>query len=260
MIFERVLTGTGTFESRTGARAELWWSDLATGTARPLAALNGKSGASSSYLPTNPATNHTDDTTLNYEPTIGTVASGGYAWVVFMSRRLYGNVATVDPYWSDPRYNDISQTPTTKKLWIAAIDLEPTSDDPSHPAFYLPAQELLAGNTRGFWVASPCRIDGEPCSGGDECCGGFCVEDAGSLVCGSSSTSCSKELDRCTESSDCCDAGLTCIDSTCMRQYACNSCSDCGGQACVAHSCGACVNDLDCCSPLVCIGGECVIY
>ena len=35
-----------------------------------------------------------DDTTLNYEPTVLPVVAGGYAWVVFTSRRLYGNVAT----------------------------------------------------------------------------------------------------------------------------------------------------------------------
>ena len=32
--------------------------------------------------------------------------------------------------------------------------------DASHPAFYLPAQELLAGNARGFWVLDPCQTDG----------------------------------------------------------------------------------------------------
>ena len=43
-----------------------------------------------------------------------------------------------------------------KKLWVAAIDLNaPAGTDPRHPAFYLPAQELLAGNARGFWVVDP---------------------------------------------------------------------------------------------------------
>ncbi len=37
-----------------------------------------------------------DDTTLNYEPTVLPVVSGGYAWVVFTSRRLYGNQLTAD--------------------------------------------------------------------------------------------------------------------------------------------------------------------
>ena len=34
---------------------------------------------------------------------------------------------------------------------------------PSHPAFYLPAQELLAGNARGFWTVDPCHADGTSC-------------------------------------------------------------------------------------------------
>ena len=127
-----------------------------------------------SYLPTGPNA-HDDDTTLNYEPTVNPVPSGGYAWVVFTSRRLYGNVATINPFYSDPRFHDLTSTPTPKKLWVAAIDLNaPAGTDPSHPAFYLPAQELLAGNSRGYWVVDPCKSDGNSCETGDECCGGFC--------------------------------------------------------------------------------------
>ena len=37
------------------------------------------------------------------------VPSGGYAWVVFTSRRLYGNVATINPFYSDPRYHDLTR-------------------------------------------------------------------------------------------------------------------------------------------------------
>ena len=57
------------------------------------------------------------------------------------------------PYhWHAPRPTQY----TTKKLWVAAIDLNaPAGSDPSHPAFYLPAQELLAGNASRI-------ADGEP--------------------------------------------------------------------------------------------------
>ena len=113
---------------------------------------------------------------LNYEPTVNPVVSGGYAWVVFTSRRLYGNVATIDAYNSDPRLYDWQHDAVTpKKLWVAAIDLNaPAGSDPSHPAFYLPAQELFAGNARGFWTVDPCHADGTSCETGDECCGGYC--------------------------------------------------------------------------------------
>ena len=51
---------------------------------------------------------------------------------------------------------------TPKKLWVAAIDLNaPPGTDPSHPAFYLPAQELYAGNSRGDWTVDPCEADGD---------------------------------------------------------------------------------------------------
>jgi hypothetical protein len=199
-------------DSASGTKAELWWVSL---TPPYLAArfeqLNG-----SGYLPTLPATDHTDDAHLNYEPTLNPVPSGGYAWVVFTSRRLYGNVATVKPYWSDPRYRDISTLPTTKKLWVGAVDLKGTpGTDTSHPAFYLPAQELLAGNSRGFWVVDPCENNGATCQTGDQCCGGYCEN----MTCSDRPPACSSLNDKCGVSSDCCGLaqGATCIDGRCAE-------------------------------------------
>ena len=205
-----------------GTHAQLWWVDTKTHTPALLQALNGIKG-SASYLPPHPSYTGTngDDTTLNYEPTVNPVPSGGYAWVVFTSRRLYGNVATINPFWSDPRFQDISSTPTTKKLWVAAIDLNaPPGTDPSHPAFYLPAQELLAGNARGFWVVDPCQKDGTSCVTGDECCGGYCRPGAdGGLTCTATQPSCAQEYEKCTQTSDCCGAsiGIQCIDGFCSQ-------------------------------------------
>jgi hypothetical protein len=202
-----------------GTQAELWWLDLKASPPKafPLNNLNGKTAAGM-YLPTGPNA-HTDDTTLNYEPTVNPVPSGGYAWVVFTSRRLYGNVATINPYWSDPRNHDLTTSPTPKKLWVAAIDLNaPPGTDPSHPAFYLPAQELLAGNSRGFWVVDPCKSDGNSCETGDECCGGFCRPGTagGPLVCTAVVPSCAQEFENCTTTSDCCNApALQCINGRC---------------------------------------------
>jgi hypothetical protein len=200
--------------SNTGTEGELWWVDQKTKTGTRLDQANGLN-----YLPTS-ADGHMTDWELNYEPTVNPVASGGYAWVVFTSRRLYGNVATINPYWSDPRFHDISQTPTTKKLWVAAIDLNATpGTDPSHPAFYLPGQELLAGNSRGYWVVNPCLANGASCLTGDQCCGGYCRagEDGGALVCGSVPSGCSAEYEKCAKTSDCCGAssGVQCINDIC---------------------------------------------
>lgn len=200
--------------SNVGARGELWWVDAKTKTAVRLDKANGKG-----HAPTGPNA-HDDDTTLNYEPSVNPVVSGGYAWVVFVSRRMYGNVATINPYWSDPRFHDISTTPTTKKLWVAAIDLSaPPGTDPSFPAFYLPGQELLAGNSRGFWVVDPCKSDGTTCETGDECCGGFCQPGAGGggLVCTNTPPKCAAEYEKCTKDDDCCGLGIgvKCIGGRC---------------------------------------------
>ena len=77
----------------TGHTAELWWLDVASGMAHRLDALNGYA-ASGSRLPAE--RHHTRaragrDTQLRADG--DPIASGGYAWVVFTSRRMYGNVA-----------------------------------------------------------------------------------------------------------------------------------------------------------------------
>jgi hypothetical protein len=199
--------------SSVGAHGELWWVDAKTKTAVRLDKANGKG-----YTPTS-TNGHDDDSTLNYEPSVNPVVSGGYAWVVFVSRRLYGNVATINPFWSDPRFHDISSTPTTKKLWVAAIDLSaPPGTDPSQPAFYLPGQELLAGNSRGFWVVDPCKVEGTTCETGDECCGGFCQPGAdGKLMCTNKPPMCAAEYEKCTKDEDCCGLaiGVKCIGGRC---------------------------------------------
>jgi len=213
VIFEHEVANDGEFgATRNGSRGELWWVDLKTHNAVPLATLNG-----AAYLPTG-GTNHTADGTLDYEPTVNPVASGGYAWVVFTSRRLYGNVATQDPFLSDPRDYDPSASATTKKLWVAAIDLNaPPGSDPSHPAFYLPGQELLAGNSRGYWVVDPCEKAGQSCETGDQCCTGYCAAADGGSVCGAQPAGCSTQGNKCTATTDCCGAssGVQCIDGFC---------------------------------------------
>jgi hypothetical protein len=173
-----------------------------------------------------PATNpqHTPavDATLNYEATVNPIASGGYAWVVFTSRRMYGNVAQLNPWVSDPRNYPWQDEVTDKKLWVAAIDLNGTpGSDASHPAFYLPAQELHAGNARGYWTVEPCRNDGQSCITGDQCCAGFCEPGSdGGLECTSQMPTCAGEFDKCTTTADCCGAGTTdieCVNGICTQ-------------------------------------------
>ena len=207
------------------AKADLWLAAVpANGTTLPspiaLDALNGDGPTGTSVLPVAAGvTAHDDDDRMNYEPTVNPIASGGYAWVVFTSRRMYGNVAQGDPYAAAD-----GKTPVPKKLWIDAIDLHPAPGrDPSHPAFYLPGQELLAGNMRGFWVVDPCSADGATCATGDECCGGFCrPTPSRALTCSAVKVGCAREFEKCTTAADCCDApqGYECINGFCARPTA----------------------------------------
>jgi hypothetical protein len=213
-----------TWQNNTG---ELWWVDVASGTAHRLDSLNGYDSAGNVYLPNNAggAATHTsaEDATLNYEPTVNPIASGGYAWVVFTSRRMYGNVAQEPPWTSDPRDYPWLDEVTDKKLWVAAVDLNgQPGTDPSHPPFYLPGQELHAGNSRGYWTVEPCRANGQSCQEGDQCCGGYCEAggDGGALICTTLAPSCSAAYEKCTTTSNCCGAaaGVECTNNVCTVQ------------------------------------------
>jgi hypothetical protein len=222
--------------TRKGALAQIAWTNVTDAThVTPLDNLNGKG-----YLPKLAQAmninctgdgmsvgginaDHGDDVDLNYEPTVNPRPSGGYVWVVFTSRRMYGNEATIPPFCSDPRGVDLIKNITTKKLWVAAVDLSAApGTDASHPAFYLPAQELLAGNSRAFWVLDPCRADGQSCQSGDQCCNGFCEasDDGGALICKNAppNNTCSNLNDKCVTAADCCDSTNLCINGFCTQE------------------------------------------
>jgi hypothetical protein len=230
--------GLGDLRTRKGAKSYLAWT-TSDGTGLPTSLYRANGGG---YLPSLGApvalactgdgvqvggmdADHVDDVNLNYEPTVNPVASGGYAWVVFTSRRMYGSVADIPPFCSDPRGVDLIQNITPKKLWVAAVDLNANpGTDPSYPAFYLPAQELLAGNARGYWVLDPCRDDGSACETGDQCCNGFCSQppDVGGvqqpLECSSTPTSdCSMTQEACGTAADCCNPNDSCINNFCAQ-------------------------------------------
>lgn len=218
--------------SKTG-RADLWIASAELAPAfetMKLCSVNGfentciSNAAAGSYLPVgdkHPQKFVDDaspgDTNLAFEPTITPIVSGGYAWLIFTTRRLYGNVATLEPYAGKDDGDPMPTSPVPKKLWVAAIELEPkTGTDPSHPAFYLPGQELLAGNMRAFWENDPCRKNGSECETGNECCNGFCRDNgSGKLVCGDKPAGCVQEFETCTSSAECCGTGLQCIGGKC---------------------------------------------
>ena len=178
------------------AQGDLYLVDVATGVAHALDAANGLLANGSTYLPYAARDEH-----LSFYPTVSPVAAGGYFWVFFTSRRNYGNVL-VDP-------ND---APASKKIWVSAITIGGTPGiDASHPAFYLPGQELASGNIRAFATLAPCKATGQSCTSGIDCCGGAC--NGGS--CGSP-MGCSNADEKCTTTADCCGgSGLQCINGYC---------------------------------------------
>jgi hypothetical protein len=192
--------------------------ELATKTVIPLDALNGYENGVT-YLPYGDE----EEGHLNYEPTVFPLPVGGYYWVVFTSRRAYGNA--IAPGGSDST-DKFLQNSSRKKLWVAAIDLTGTPGaDRSHPAFYLPGQEIASGNMRGFAAFDPCKPDGDTCESGADCCGGFCrqtgTDGEGNpvLACVPPPAGCSNEDETCTTTADCCGAaqGYVCINGRCAQ-------------------------------------------
>ncbi len=149
------------------------------------------------------------DLSWNFEPSFAPVAAGGYFWVVFTSRRTYGNILTGDKT-------------VVKQLWVAAIDQQPTpGKDASHPAFHLTGQVETNLAMRGFWALDPCKADGQGCMSGTECCGGFC-DPQNMNTCSSTGGACSQVGDKCNTAADCCDAatGVVCINHVCSEPAA----------------------------------------
>ena len=144
----------------------------------------------------------------SYEPTFMPVASGGYFWLVVVSERTYGNTLT-----------DTAPPSRHKQLWVSAIDASPKpGQDPSHPAFWMPGQDINNNNMRGEWALSPCKMVGDTCTAGYDCCGGFCHDDGmGNLSCTNSGGGCSQIGETCKASADCCDPQAVCIGGFCAN-------------------------------------------
>ncbi len=235
-----------------GGLDEIWISSVpatsaTTASNRRLNALNGLTSAGKSYLPTSArdvaplrpnyhgngvsVSWRTDgcagpytaldvsDTRLNYLPRVSPKDAGGVYWVVFSSRRMYGNVAWDNPWASQGAGCRSTEVPT-QKLWVAAIDKNWNgTSDPSHPAFYLPGQELLAGNNKGYWVDSPCAPSGEACDTTADCC-----QAPSAQVCRLDTSSSAKRCEAasacvgvggaCTTNEECCGNGSQCFGAT----------------------------------------------
>lgn len=174
---------------------EIWISPVGGGTPIRLSTLNDPPAAK--------------DHSAGREPMFCPVKRGGYSWMVFTSMRDWGN-KLVD---AGPNTN------AKRRLWVAAIDGDIKTADPSHPAFYLEGQEDTP-NMRAFWALAQCIQTPPPgekgmmCKNNFECCSGFCVEG----VCVDKTTeSCVGNGGACTETAECCNSSVvSCVDMKCV--------------------------------------------
>jgi hypothetical protein len=170
-----------------------------------------------------------NDYQLNYLPSFNPTEAGGHDWMIFSSRRMYGNLAHGHPWDAEPgtACEASPNMPSSKKLWVAAVDKSWTpGTDPSHPAFYLPGQELNAGNSNAYWVNAACTAIGGTCSTNDDCC--LATGDSPTTSC--KVVSASPLTRQCAALSACSGAGAECSSSSaCCTGLVCPT----GGGTCL---------------------------
>jgi hypothetical protein len=193
--------------------SDLYLADGAGGSAVMLAramgfATEADAASGNTYLPFGAEELH-----HHYYPTVTPVAAGGYFWVFFDSIRHYGNQGL------------------QRQIWGAAIEVSADGTyltDASHPAFYLTGQEPGTGNHRAFAALDPCEDDGELCTSGTDCCGGFCyIPEASNEefaaepigMCTSNVPECARVNDRCATNADCCVPPIDQLNVTCIAGF-----------------------------------------
>lgn len=143
-----------------------------------------------------------------YFPNFSPFVQGGQYWLLYFSRRAYGNTQAG------------TRGTSRRQLWVTAINTSVApGTDPSSVPYWLPGQDIGSDNVSGFWAPQPCRPRGMSCTVSSECCAGTCGPDAtGALVCNPPppEAPCRMEGERCGASSDCC-MGLSCAANVCLR-------------------------------------------
>lgn len=167
----------------------------------------------------------------SYLPTFNPKIEGGYLWIAFYSRRDYGHVL---------------RGSGSPQIWVAAIsaDADPatSSEDPSHPAFWLPGQSSDTDNLSSFFAPKPCAPTGGACESDAACCGELlCRPEGGVYQCVPPEGACALTGDSCVDDDECCD-GLLCGVESAGGARACLP----PGQVCSENG-QICQLDADCC-------------
>lgn len=184
--------GRPTQGSRTTGNGDLWLVETANGASAKKLAIASSDNKS-------------------FNPVFAPLRAGGYFWILFVSRRDYGN-----------RLIGANR----QQLWITAVDDPPTSADPSHPPFYVRGQEDCALSENAYIELPPCKEVGQSCESGADCCNKQCVKDAqsGEYVCGEPPDpgECVQDGNGCETNADCCNFNSNnpsnstqCIDGFC---------------------------------------------
>jgi hypothetical protein len=143
----------------------------------------------------------------SFFPNFSPFNQGGYYWILFFSRRDYGNAQAG------------TRGTGRRQLWVSAVSNNPTpGTDPSSVPYWLPGQDVRNDNVSGFWAPQPCVTRGGSCQVSSECCAGTCGPNPqGQLVCNPppANMPCRGERERCGATSDCC-MGLECAANVCL--------------------------------------------
>ncbi len=135
--------GRPTQGSRSGGEGSLWLTDVQGKSPIELKMANGEG--------------------RSFNPIFAPKSAGGYTWIVYVSKRNYGNKIV---------------NSNIQQLWMVAIDDPPTPGvDPSHPPFYLRGQVPNQLSENAYYAIDPCKKDGESCEHGIECCNKSCIYD-----------------------------------------------------------------------------------
>jgi hypothetical protein len=119
---------------------------------------------------------------------------GGHYWILFHSIRPYGHKLP-------------QKQPPAKQLWVMAVDINAANGvDASHPAFWLPGQDVSTNNIQGAWTRPACRPAGISCTADTDCCDGLACYGAADKTCAPGngcvmpSLPCRTDADCCTQS------------------------------------------------------------